>query len=86
MAYATRCGLTVADFKILSIGFVVDYCIARSELESGDNNDEEKKYIMLKKNYSIIRDKYERGEISEEKYQSFMKRYEKMEALYGFDY
>ena len=65
---------------------MVDYCIARSELENGDTNDEEKKYIMLKKNYSIIQDKYERGEISEEKYQSFMKRYEKMEAQYGFDY
>lgn len=70
----------------MSIGFVVDYCIARSELENGDTNDEEKKYIMLKKNFPSIQDKYERGEISEERYQSLLQRYEKMEALYGFDY
>lgn len=78
--------MTAADFEKMSIGFVVDYCVARSELERGKKDNDENKYIMLKKNYSVIQDKYEKGEISEERYGDFMKRYKELEALYGFDY
>lgn len=78
--------MTVADFEKMSIGFVVDYCVARLELEHGDKNDDESKYLLLKKNYKPIQEKYERGEISEKRYSEFMTRYKNMEALYGFDY
>jgi len=78
--------LTAADFEKMSIGFVVDYCVARSDLEHGDKSNDEDNFIMLKKNYSVIQDKYEKGEISEERYEDFMKRYKELEALYGFDY
>lgn len=78
--------MTVADFEKMSIGFVVDYCVARLELEHGDKNDDESKYLLLKKNYKPIQEKYERGDISEKRYSEFMTRYKNMEALYGFDY
>lgn len=78
--------MTVADFERMSIGFAVDYCVARLELEHGDRNDDENKYLLLKKNYKPIQEKYERGEISEKRYSEFMTRYKNMEALYGFDY
>lgn len=70
----------------MSIGFLVDYISARADLEHGEDNNEESKYIVLKKNYNVIQEKYERGEVSDEKYKSFMTRYKKLEALYGFDY
>ena len=78
--------MTVADFEKISIGFAVDYCVARLELEHGEKNDDESKYLLLKKNYKPIQEKYERGEISEKRYMEFMTRFKNMEAVYGFDY
>lgn len=85
LAYATECGLTAADFERLSIGFVIDLCAAKVRLKSGETDMEEEKYMKMKRSIGIVRKKYERGEISDERYQEYMKKYNELEGRYGFN-
>lgn len=85
LAYATECGLTAADFERLSIGFVIDLCAAKVRLKSGETDMEEEKYMKMKRSIGIVRKKYERGEISDERYQEYMKKYKDLEERYGFN-
>ena len=85
LAYSTECGLTAADFERLSIGFVIDLCAAKVRLKSGEADLEEEKYMKMKRNVGLVQKKYERGEVSDERYQDFMKKYKELEERYGFN-
>ena len=77
--------MTAADFERISIGFVIDLCAARVRLKSGEADLEEEKYMKMKRNIGTVRKKYERGEISDERYQEYMSKYKALEERYGFD-
>lgn len=51
--------------------------------EGKDIHEQEKQFNQLKDVLDFIIEGYENGEISEIKYQDFMKQYKEMEALYG---
>lgn len=79
-----RCGLTVADFNFMSLGMVVDVIDTHCEIREGkDIHEQEKQFNQLKDVLDFIIEGYKNGEISEVKYQDFMKRYKELEALYG---
>ena len=48
LAYASQCGLTAADFEKMSIGFVIDVCLARIDLMKGKKNNDEETYLKMK--------------------------------------
>lgn len=84
MAAALRCGLTAADFKNFSIGTVIDICAARVNLDKGDENGDEEKYIMMRSNLTAIQKSYESGKITEERYAEFMTKFKALEERYEF--
>lgn len=51
--------------------------------EGEDIHEQEKQFNQLKDVLEFIVEGYQNGEISEIKYQDFMKQYKEMEALYG---
>lgn len=51
--------------------------------EGEDIHEQEKQFNQLKDVLEFIVEGYKNGEISEIKYQDFMKQYKEMEALYG---
>lgn len=77
--------MTAADFERLSIGFVIDLCAAKVRLKSGEADLEEEKYMKMKRNVGVVQKKYERGEISDERYQDYMSKYKELEERYGFN-
>lgn len=82
--YALRCGLTVADFKNMSFGMVVEVIDTNRKIREGEDiHEQEKQFNQLKDVLEFIIEGYQNGEISEIKYQDFMKQYKEMEALYG---
>ena len=86
LAYASQCGLTAADFEKMSIGFVIDTCLARIDLIKGKKNSDEETYLKMKGIVDSVRAKFESGGISQARYDDFLTKYRRLEAIYGFDY
>lgn len=77
--------MTVADFNILSIGFVVEFCLERLNSDTNKKSDEEK-YLKFKEILPLVEERHEDGEISESEYTDFIKKYQSLEGQYGWDY
>lgn len=84
LAYAVRHGLTAADFKLFSIGFITQFLDIQLKINKGTSlHDEEKKYYQLKGIYDLVQEKYKNGKIGDKEYQNWMKRYTELEGRYG---
>lgn len=84
LAYASRFGLTVADFKNLSIGFVLDFIETQFKINKGVNlHSEEIRYYRMKKIRSSIERKYLNKEITEKDYLNWVAKFSVLEARYG---
>ncbi len=75
---AVKCGLSVADLKLLTIGYTTDYC--EEFLKKGKNSDSDK-YRQFKDILPIVLEEYENGEITETRYLEFMQRYKQLEEV-----
>lgn len=63
---------------------VVDIIDTNRKIREGEDiHEQEKQFNQLKDVLEFIVEGYQNGEISEIKYQDFMKQYKEMEALYG---
>ncbi len=63
---------------------IVDVIDTRNKITQGEDiHEQEKHFNQLKDVLDFIVEGYEKGEISEIKYQDFMTQYKEMEALYG---
>lgn len=82
VAFASRLGLTVADFKLMSIGFLIDVCKEKTDMLNGEHEDREEKYLQIKAHLPIIERKYAEGTITEARYQEYMARYKELAAEY----
>ena len=78
--------MTAADFKNFSLGFIIEYCLTRSEIASGEYESDEKKYLKMKDIYPFVQEDYENGKKDEQAYIDFMKRFTELEEQYGWDY
>lgn len=84
VAIVTKCGLTVADFKTLSLGFVLDVCDVQVKLANGEDiHQDEEHYHQLKDVYNFMISGYNDGTISKERYTQFMEEYEELNEIYG---
>lgn len=84
LAFITRCGLTVADLKTLSLGFVLDTCDIQMRINnSEDIHEDEEHYYQLKDVYSFMAKGYKAGTISKERYDQFITEYEELNEIYG---
>lgn len=87
LAYCTLNGLTVADLKKLSIGYVIDYVLmCRNIKNKEDLHDDEDKFHKLKDILPFAEQKYKDGKISKERYELFLADYKEKEELYGSEY
>lgn len=78
--------MTAADFKTLSIGFVIELCIARLELAAGREDRSEETYLKMRDILPVVTERFEHGEIGEERYTEWMDKYIRLEGMYGFEY
>ena len=84
LAHATKCGLTVADFKTFSIGYIIDYCVTNIKLLKGENlHEDEEKYHKLKDVLPFVEENYKNEIISEKEYKKFMSDFKILEERYG---
>ncbi len=86
LTFAVKSGLTAADLKEFSLGFIIDFCVTKQSLEKGDTNTDEEKYLKLKDVYPFIVEDHENGKISDKKYTDFILKYKSLEERYGWDY
>lgn len=88
LSYAVRCGLTVADLKKFSIGFIIDYIFTYSNVKNNiDIHAEEEKYLKFKSILPFVDERLKKGEISQRQYNEFMDDYKMLEDKYGtFNY
>lgn len=84
LSFAVKNGLTVADFKSLSIGFIIDFCLENSGAEKDDCDAE--KYQKLKDIVKFVDEDYQNGDITEDEYLKFKKNYQRLEDQYGWNY
>lgn len=78
--------MTVADFKHLSLGFVIDFCVTKAYLENGNFNSDEERYRQMKDIIDYVTEDYENGTINAERYNDFMIKFKSLEERYGWDY
>lgn len=78
--------MTAADFKRLSLGFVIDFCTCRLQIEKGEEINEENKYHQLKDVLPFVEEEYENGVIDESRYRDFIADYKELEGKYGWEY
>lgn len=63
---------------------IVDVIDTHNKIKQGkDIHEQEARFNQLKDVLDFIVEGYKNGEISEIKYQDFMKQYKEMEAVYG---
>ncbi|WP_440447879.1 hypothetical protein [Ruminococcus sp.] len=87
LSYAVKCGLTVADIKIFSIGFVLDYIDTYYKLKNNQNiHADEEKYLKLKSVLPFVEEKYNSGNITYQQYSEWMSDYKRLEDIYGINY
>ena len=71
-------GLTVADMEHFSYGMLINYCYAHDRQirrSRGEKiSDPEEQYNKLKAIEPIVKERYKKGEITEERYKSFMRK------------
>lgn len=85
LAYAINCGLTAAELKKFSIGYVVSFIDVFAKIKRGVNiHAEEEKYLKLKSILPFVTERLKNGEVSEQEYNEFMKDYKKLEDKYEF--
>lgn len=81
--YASRYGLTVADFKELTIGFILNFFDIHLKLSKGINiHKEEIKYQRMKKAYPTIEKRYRSGKLDEREYKEFIHKFKVLEERY----
>lgn len=78
--------MTVADLKTLSLGFIIDFCVVKTEFKKGKLKSEEEKYNQMRDIMPFVKEDYENGKIHESDYIDFMEKYQCLEEEYGFDY
>lgn len=87
LSYAVKCGLTVADTKTFSIGFILDYIDTYYKLKNNYNiHADEEKYLKLKSVAPFIEEKYNNGNITYQQYSDWMSNYKRLEDIYGINY
>ena len=65
-------GLTAADMDLFDIGQLLDIATAYNNLSSENDENIDFKYQQLKEFEAIYKEKYEKGEISEADYKSYI--------------
>ena len=84
LAHAIKCGLTVADFKSFSIGYIIDFCTTTVKLLKGENlHEAEEKYHKLKDVLPFVEENYKNGKTSAAEYEKFMSDFKISEERYG---
>lgn len=84
LAYATRYGLTIADFKKISIGFVLDFLEIQSDIDTqSDIHLDEKNYNQMLSIFPIVEEKFKNGKISEKRYKEWIEKFKALEEEYG---
>ena len=78
--------MTVADLKQLSLGFVIDFCVVKTQMKNDKYKSNEEKYNQLKDVLPFVQEDYENGKIDEIKYNDFIANYKSLEDEYGWDY
>lgn len=82
-----KSGLTAADFKEFSIGYVIDYCDTMSEIcKEKDLHKDEERYYKLKDILPFVEEKYKSGKMTEKEYNEFMDDFKKRDEEYGWHY
>lgn len=84
LCYASRYGLTAADFKILSIGFVLNFLDMQVKIANNkDIHAAEKKYNRMKRDLPYVEKRYRSGQLDREPYLEFIRKYKALEKRYG---
>ena len=63
--------MTVADLKKLSLGFVIDFCVVKTQMKNDKYKSNEEKYNQLKDVLPFVQEDYENGKIDDIKYNDF---------------
>lgn len=84
MSYALLCGISVADLKGFSLGFMIELCTTYGKLKrKQDLHKDEKRFSQLKDIYPFVLEDYKSKKITKEKYNEFLTEYRRLEGLYG---